>query len=213
MQYHNKKQITLISTRHHGSKVSQAVRTRDRLKQKVDLPMIVKEYSFKKVGVDVGDQQLRNKTSYADNICNKGWSRKWGMHAIQQIRHNAFLCWRDIHGFKTGKEDDCKKWSEQGTGSSKIMWAFQIGLIKGLLAHIRQYKRSVNTRSKQKFPDNDWVEVEHTIINRGPEYKNVRCAVCSYLAQEERKSVASSLTQFPIKKDRPNSFSVSTIRL
>ena len=109
MRYHDLKKITLISTRHHGSKVSQAVRTRDKVKQDVNLPLIVKEYSFGKVGVDVGDQQLRNKTSYADNIRNKGWSRKWGMHAIQQIRHNAFLCWKDIHGFKTGKEDDCNK--------------------------------------------------------------------------------------------------------
>ena len=59
------------------------MRTREIKRTLVSLPTVVKEYSYKKVGVDVGDQQLRNKASYADNMCNKGWSIKWGMHAIQ----------------------------------------------------------------------------------------------------------------------------------
>lgn len=109
------------------------------------------------------------------------------MHAIQQCRHNVYLCWRDLHGFTTGKEEDCKKWSGQGSGGSKIMWAFQVGLIKGLLAHTRQFKRAADTRSKRKYEQEDPLVTEHTIINRGIEFKNVRCAVCLYLAQEEKK--------------------------
>jgi len=136
----------------------------------------------------VGNQQLRNKVSYANNIRSKGWSNKWGIHAIQQCRHNAYLCWRDMHSFNTGREEGCTKWSEQGAGSSKIIWAFQVGLIKDLLAHARQYKHSINTRSKSKFESTDDVEVEHKIVNRGDKFKNIRCAVCSCVSQEEKKS-------------------------
>ena len=196
VRFHDKRHITLISTRHHGSSISQADRTRNKTRIAVQIPTIVKEYSYKKVGVDVGDQQLRNKVSYADNIRCKGWSRKWGMHAIQQCRHNAFLCWKDIHGFKTGKEDKCAIWSDKGTGSSKILWAFQIGLIKGLLAHVRQFRRSIDTRSRTKYIMPDEIEIEHTIVNRGTEFRNVRCAVCSFYAQEDKKSIGT--------RQRPN---------
>ena len=194
VRFHDKRHITLISTRHHGSSVSQVIRTRNKIRTTVQIPTIVKEYSYKKVGVDVGDQQLRNKVSYADNIRCKGWPRKWGMHGIQQCRHNAFLCWKDIHGFKTGKEENCAKWSDKGTGSSKILWAYQIGVIKGLLARVRQFRRSIATRSRTKYQIPDDIEIEHTIINRGLEFKNVRCAVCSFLAQEDKKSLGTRQT-------------------
>ena len=42
----------------------------------VQIPEMVKDYSFKKVGVDVGDQKLISKLSYEDTIRCKGWSRK-----------------------------------------------------------------------------------------------------------------------------------------
>ena len=67
------------------------------------------------------------------------------------------------------------------------MWAYQVGLIKGITAHIRQYKCSVETRSKRKYEQKDPVDTEHMVVNREEEFKNVRCAVCSYLAQEEKK--------------------------
>ena len=180
IKFHDKKHITLISTCHHGSSVGKTERTRNGSRSVVDIPTIVKEYSFKKVGVDVGDQQLRNKVSYADQIRSKGWSRKWGMHAVQQCRHNAFLCWKDIHGFKTGSEEKCKMWSDDGSGSSKILWAFQIGLIKGLLAYIRQFKRAKGNRSKRKYVLEDVNVEEHTIVNRGSQWINMSCAVCLY---------------------------------
>jgi len=90
VRYHNRKQITQIYTHFHGSLTTQANRTRNKSRKTVDLPTIVKEYSFWKVGVDVGNQKLRTKVSYADFIRSKGWSRKWGIHAIQQCRHNAY---------------------------------------------------------------------------------------------------------------------------
>ena len=189
VRFHDKRHITLISTRHHGSSLSQAKRTRNKTRTDVEIPTVVKEYSFKKVGVDVGDQQLRNKVSYADNIRCRGWSRKWGMHAIQQCRHNAYLCCKDIHGFKAGKEQQCVKWPDRGTGSSYILWAFQVGLIKGILAHVRQFRRSIDTRSRTRYQLPDDTEIEHTIVNRGTEFRNVRCTVCSYLAHEEKKSL------------------------
>ena len=72
--------------------------------------------------------------------------------------------------------------SAQGAGSSKIISVFQVGLIKGLLAHARKYKGSIDTRSKSKFESTDDMEVEHIIVNRVDKFKNKRCAVCSYLA-------------------------------
>ena len=56
----------LISTKYHGSQIGRTERTRNRSRNIVNLPQIVKEYSYKKVGVDVGDQQLSNKVLYAD---------------------------------------------------------------------------------------------------------------------------------------------------
>ena len=181
VNFHDKKHITLISSKHHGSELSQTYRTRAGKREVVDIPKIVKEYSFKKVGVDVGDQKLRSKLGYADVIRCKGWNRKWAMHGIQQIRHNAFMCWADINEIKTGDEDAAVFWSEDGTGNGKAQWAFQVGLIKGLLARIRQYKRAKRSASKDRFAGRDECEEVHTIVNRGARYSNIRCAVCMHL--------------------------------
>ena len=61
------------------------------------------------------------------------------------------------------------------------MWAFQIGLIKGLLARIRQFKRAANDRERNRFVAEDLNQINHTIVNRGEDYKNVSCAVCLHL--------------------------------
>ena len=133
---------------------------------------MVKEYSFEKVGIDVADQKLRSKLAYANSICCKGWSRKWAMHAVQQIWHNAFMVWKDIHKIETGNNLEAKEWSKDGCGTGKAQWVFQIGLIKGLLARIRQYKRANDDRDKQRYSDDANAPV-HTIVNRGDIYKNV----------------------------------------
>ena len=70
-----------------------------------------------------------------------------------------------------------------------------MGLIKGILAHVRQFRRSIDTRSRTRYQLPDDTEIEHTIINRGTEFRNVRCAVCSYLAQEEKKVCAHEIGQ------------------
>ena len=203
IKYHDKKHITLISTCHHGSKITETPRTRSGERNVVSIPAMVKEYSFKKVGVDVGDQQLRNKVSYADQIRCKGWSRKWGMHGIQQCRQNAYMCWKDLHGFTTGKEENCKKWSKDGGGSGKILWSFQIGLIKGLLAHIRQCKRVSNTRKKSRYGEMDDCLIEHTIVNRGKEYGNTCCSVCLYekrLLSERNRNGEKSTENIKVRR-------------
>ena len=95
---------------HHGSEVGKTERTRSGARNVVDFPSVVKEYSFKKVGVDVGDQQLRNKVSYADNIKSMGWSRKWGMHGIQRMQKACL----DPHG----RTDRVERLRERSCGSS-----------------------------------------------------------------------------------------------
>lgn len=124
---------------------------------------MVKECSFKNMGIDVGDQQLRNKVSHTDQICSTGWSRKWSVHGMQQFCHNAHVCWKDIHGFKTGNEERCKMWSDEGQSSSKILWAFQIGLMKGLLPCIKQCKHA-NKRLNSTVLDNAPAVLEHAHV-------------------------------------------------
>ena len=97
INFHDKKHITLISSVSHGSEMGVVDRTRNGSRKEVDIPAMVKSYSYKKVGVDVGDQKLRSKLAYADTIRCKGWNRKWGMYAVQQIRHNAYLSWLDVN--------------------------------------------------------------------------------------------------------------------
>ena len=120
VKFHDKKHVTLLSTVHHGCEVSFVRRTWSGLKTEFPIPKMVNNYSFKKVGVDVGDQQLRSKLSYADDIRSYAWSRKWGMHAIQQIRHNDFKCWVNLHEIKTGCEPECTMWSDDGFAGGKI---------------------------------------------------------------------------------------------
>ena len=59
----------------------------------VEIPEVVCNYSFGKVGVDVGDQGLRTKMCFADGIRSHRWSLKWAMHAVQTTRSNSFKCW------------------------------------------------------------------------------------------------------------------------
>ena len=139
-----------------------------------------------KVGVDVRDQLLQNKTSYADGIRSSGWSRKWGMHSIQQVRHNTYLAWRDIHGLSSGNEQECRKWANNiGKGNGKVIWAYQVGLIKGLLAHIRQYIRANRFRSCDRNIPKEEATIEHTVVvvDRGDGFKNMNCTVCMHLKQ------------------------------
>ena len=74
IQFYDKKNITLISTYNHGSELDEAPRTRKGRKQIVQLPLMVKDYSNGKVGVDVGDQKLRDKRNFADKIRSYGWN-------------------------------------------------------------------------------------------------------------------------------------------
>lgn len=105
VNFHDKKHITLISTVYHGSKTTRTERTRAGKRSMVSLPEVVCNYSFGKVGVDVGDQGLRTKMCYADRIRSHRWSLKWVMHAIQTIRSNSFKCWRELNKIKDGKEE------------------------------------------------------------------------------------------------------------
>ena len=66
---------------------------------------MVKNYSNFKVGVDVGDQGLRDRHAFADHIKSHGWNRKWGIHAIQQKIHQGCLCWDDLHELESGFEE------------------------------------------------------------------------------------------------------------
>ena len=58
LNFHDKWHIVLILTVHHGSNVAQTERTRSGKREIVHIPKMVKDYSFKKVGVNVGDQKL-----------------------------------------------------------------------------------------------------------------------------------------------------------
>ena len=157
-----------------------APRLRGGSKKVVEIPAVVKHYSNRKVGVDVGDHQLRDKWAFADTIKSLGWSQKWAMHRVQQIRHRAFLCLVDLHKLTDGSEYECKKWASNGTGNGKVNWVFNIGLIKSMLAHISSFtlanKISRNWQGGAGDGDND--TLEHTIVDRGRKYKNMRCAVC-----------------------------------
>ena len=45
-------------------------------KKNIGIPLAAKEHSFKKIGVDIGDQNLRGTLNYADGMRFSGWSRK-----------------------------------------------------------------------------------------------------------------------------------------
>ena len=83
-----------------------ARRLRGGAKEVVELPKMVKNYSNFKVGVDVGDQGLRDRRAFADHIKSHGWNRKLGIHVIQQKRHQGYLCWADLHKLENGFEEE-----------------------------------------------------------------------------------------------------------
>ena len=68
VNFHDKKHITLISTVYHGSKITSTQQTRARRRCIVTILEVVCNYSFGKLGVDIGDQGLRTKMCYADRI-------------------------------------------------------------------------------------------------------------------------------------------------
>ena len=107
-----KKKVKLISTKYHSSKINSARRSCGVTKDVVQMPNMVKNYRNLKVGVDVGDQGLRDRRAFADHIRSCGWNRKWGIHAIQQKHHQGYLCWADLHELETGwKEHSIREWA------------------------------------------------------------------------------------------------------
>ena len=83
---------------------------------------------------------------------------------------NSFLAWADLNKVKDSSERACKKQGNFGTGHGKPNWYFNIGLIKGILSHIRQLKYGTLNRSSARTDD---VLDIHTIISRGDEYNNM----------------------------------------
>jgi len=126
IRYNDKRKVNLLSTKHHGCETNRARRTRKGKKESVEVPNMVKHYSNKKIGVDVGDQGLRDRRSFADHIKCYGWNRKWGMHGIQQKRQNAEVCWEDLNDIRDGFEDICNEYTggKRPSGMGRIKWAF-----------------------------------------------------------------------------------------
>lgn len=85
VQFHDKKYITLISIYDHGCKILKLVRIRSGRKKEVFILRVFNNYRNKKVGVSVGDQYLRNKRSFTNEIRKYGQSRKQSMHIIQKV--------------------------------------------------------------------------------------------------------------------------------
>ena len=148
------------------------------------MPHMAKNYSNDKIGVDVGDQGLRDRRAFADHIKCYGWNRKWGMHATQQNKHQGGMCWADLHDLRIGDEDECMKYilGRRPSGSAGVKWAYNIGLIKGILGHIKRHKKSTPAEhGEEDFTD------YHTIENRGRRYKDMRCQVCLWLKKQEKQ--------------------------
>ena len=198
IRFHDKRHITLISNEVHGSEIAKAMRTRNGRRQEVKIPKMVKMHSNGKIGVDAGDQKLRDKRSFADNMRSHGWNRKWSMHGIQQVRLNSFLAWEELNKVKDGSERACQKWGNFGIGHGKSNWYFNIGLIKGILTHVRQLQHGVPRRSSARIEDEMHI---HTIISRGDEYENVRCAVCLY-DKNEMKRCGQDTSNFKVKRTK-----------
>ena len=91
----------------------------------------------------VGDQGLRDRRAFVDHIKSHGWNRKWGMHAIQQKRHQGYLCWADLHELETSFEEECKKYTGKNipSGNGRTKWSYYLGLIKLILKYNKRNKR------------------------------------------------------------------------
>ena len=108
------------------------------------------------------------------------------MHATQQNKHQGGMCWADLHDLRIGDEDECMKYilGRRPSGSAGVKWAYNIGLIKGILGHIKKHrKRTETAHGEEDFTD------YHTIENRGRRYKDMRCQVCLWLKKEEKKTL------------------------
>ena len=99
---------------------------------------------------------------------------------------NSNQAWVDLNNIKDGSEAKCQKFGKFGIGNGKPSWYFNVGLIKGLLQHIRQY-RHANRQMVETCERNKESE-EHTIVFRGIEYRNVRCAVCLHERSEYKRT-------------------------
>ena len=64
--------------------------------------------------------------------------------------------------------------------NGRIKWSYNLGLIKLILKYNKRNKRKTKPQ---------WVDktIHHLIVNRGREYKDMRCSVCYYLQREETK--------------------------
>jgi hypothetical protein len=180
VKMHDRKHVHVISTVTHGSEMTQKHRVRENQKVMVDLQASIVEYSNKKVGVDVGDQLLRSRTSWADTIKSSGWQRKWGMHAVQQVHANARLCWQ--HSSMNPRPDQYLLQNQQKVYNGKLNWAFQIGCMKGMLEEIGKGAQVAGKR-----PVVAAVVEQHTIVKRGKQWSGMSCAVCIHLDREKRK--------------------------
>ena len=119
------------------------------------------------------------------------------MHAIQTIRSNSFKCQRELNGIKDGKENQCIKWATDGTRKSNIEWSHHVGLIQGLITLINQHRQC---HLAIDLNNNTPLESQHhTIVNRGNEYRNVRCAVCLY---EKNNLDASSRGNYKVQRSK-----------
>ncbi len=60
-------------------------------------------------------------------------------------------------------------------------WCFQVGLIKGILNYLEVMSAARQTRSSPTENENENDVVDHTVVDRGFEWRNSRCAVCKHL--------------------------------
>mmetsp|Transcript_48064 Transcript_48064/g.57959 ORF Transcript_48064/g.57959 Transcript_48064/m.57959 type:complete len:190 (-) Transcript_48064:8-577(-) len=120
------------------------------------------------------------------------------MYGIQQIRLNYFAGWKYINKIEDGNQNAAVIWSDDVCSSNKPQLAFQIGLIEGLSARIKKFKRSQDTRRRNTFKVISPTQEDHTIIDRGNKYQHVRCAVCMHL----KKTIPSTRTGMKTRQSK-----------
>ena len=138
---------------------------------------------------------MENREPSSEGIRSHRWSLKWVMHAMQTIRSNSFKCWRELNNIKDGKEDQCTKWSTDGTRKGNIEWSHHVGLTQGLITYIKQH-RQCNPVMRNDTPSEDKY---HIIANRGDEHRNVRCVVCLH---EKKIMHRSSRANYKVRRSR-----------
>ena len=114
------------------------------------------------------------------------------MHAIQQFRHNACIFCTDLNKVFDVSEDFSTMWSDAGAGNEKLAWDFNTGLIKGLLSYIQKYKRAAVSKNRTGCRDKENVCVQHIIVTRGNEYRDVSRDV--YLHSKKTRALETTVT-------------------